>query len=130
MASKIRKFFRDLFGSRLVERLEIDLAMLREDYERRLQDKDLVIANLREEKQQLISKVAIYELTILPRASVQGAEVVAYQKPTKPTFSAKDFYNSPPVMSRWQQEVAKHEEQMRLEEEAERADQQKNISQG
>ncbi len=111
----------DSFSEKLIDRLETDLVMLRQDYERRLQDKDVVIANLREEKQQLISKVALYELTILPRASVQGAEVVAYQKPTKPTFSAKDFLSNPPIMTRWQQLNQQHEEQMKAEDEAEKA---------
>jgi hypothetical protein len=115
----IRKFFRDLLGSRLVERLEADLATQRVDFEYRLQDKDAVIADLRMEKQQLLSKVALYELTIMPRASVQGAEVVGYQRPTKPNFN-KEMFSSPPPMSSWQKVQFEHDEQMKkeLEEEA------------
>jgi hypothetical protein len=106
--SDIRHFFRELFGSRLVERLEEDLVRLRADFENRLQDKESIIANLREEKQQLIAKVNLYELTIMPRASAQGAEVVAYSKPTKPNFS-KEMFMSPPAISNWQRLVMEND---------------------
>jgi hypothetical protein len=109
--SSIRIFFRDLFGSRLVERLEEDLILMRQDFAARLQDKETVIATLREDKQQLLSKVALYELTIMPRSSVQGAEVVGYQKPTKPAFS-KEMFNSPPPITPWRKVQMEHEAQM------------------
>jgi hypothetical protein len=120
--SDIRKFFRDLFGSRLVERLEEDLMRLRADFENRLQDKEVVIANLREEKQQLLAKVALYEITIMPRSSIQGAEVVNYAKPTKPSFS-KEMFMSPPPMSAWQKVQAEHNAQMQREIEEEQKQQ-------
>lgn len=117
--SDIRQFFRGLFGSRLVERLEEDLVRLRVDFEARLQDKEVLIANLREEKQHLTAKINLYELSIMPRASVQGAEVVAYSRPTKPSFS-KEMFQSPPPISSWQKIVMENDEKNRreLEEEA------------
>lgn len=117
MGKKIREFLRDLFGSRLTARLEEDLLRLRTDFETRLQEKDRLIEEVRAEKALLLSKVALYELTLMPRASRAGAEVVSAQKPTKPTFSM-DF-NSPPVVSKWQQTVNEHEEKLRKEEEEE-----------
>ena len=110
----IREAFRALLGSRLVERLEEDLMRLRADFESRLLDKEVVIANLREEKQQLLAKVALYEITIMPRSSIQGAEVVNYAKPTKPSFS-KEMFISPPPMSSWQKVQAEHNAQMQRE---------------
>lgn len=120
----IRNFFRDLLGSRLVARLEEDLLRLRQDFEDRLKDKDIIVANLREENQQLKQKVAIYELTIMPRASVQGAEVVGYSKPTKPSFS-KEMFLEPPPISRWAQVQQEHEANLKREAEEESAAKQK-----
>jgi hypothetical protein len=80
--------------------------------DQRLQDKDRVIAGLREEKQQLMSKVALYENTIMPHSSRMGAEVAAYVKPTKPNFSFTDIG---PTKSKWEQVQADHEAQMRKE---------------
>jgi hypothetical protein len=114
----VRQFFRDLFGSRLVERLELDLVNLRNDFEQRLQDQALLVATLREEKQLLMSKVTMYEMTIMPHSSRAGAEVVAYQKPTKPLFSYAEI---PAPKSRWQVVQDQHEEQMRKEIEEEKA---------
>lgn len=115
----IRKFFRELLGSRLIERLEMDLATQRIDFERRLQDKDLQLAALREEKQHLVAKVNLYELSIMPRASIQGAEVVAYSKPTKPNFS-KEMFLSPPAISSWQKVQMEHDAKMLAEIEEEK----------
>lgn len=117
MGKKIREFLRDLFGSRLVFRLEEDLLRLRIDFEERLQDKDRVIEILREEKAALLGKVTVYEMTLLPRSSRAGADLVAAQKPTKPNFGI-DF-SSPPPVSRWEQVQIDHEERLRKEEEEE-----------
>lgn len=114
-AGEFRQFFRDLFGSRLVSGLEVQLIQLRADFEERLQDKELVIATLREEKAALIGKVALYEASLLPLTSRAGAEIVKTTKPMKPNFAAWDF-NAPPVKSRWQGIVEAHDKE--LEEEA------------
>ncbi len=113
LGKRIRQFFRDLLGSRVAEHLEVQLLQLREDFEKRLQEKDQVIASLREEKQQLMSKVATYELVILPHSSRVGAEVVAYQKPKKP--SAFSFVDMPREMTRWERVQADHDAQMAKE---------------
>lgn len=109
MGSVIRKFFRELFGSRLVETLELELLRLREDFERRLQDKDQVIADLRAEKALMLGRMSIYENTIMPLASRAGAQVVAAANPAvpkKPNFSATEIISSLPK-SRWEIEQAK-----------------------
>src|SRR5271157_2925311 len=108
LGKRIRQFFRDLFGSRVLEHLEIEKIQLRQDYEQRLQDKDVVIASLREEKALLMSKITVYEMAVMPHASHMGAEVVAYQKPTKPAFNSVDI---PPEKSRWQVVQEKHDAQ-------------------
>ena len=118
---RIRQFFRDLFGSRVSEHLEIEKIQLRQDYEKRLLEKDTQIASLREEKALLTSKITVYELTLLPHASRSGAEVVAYSKPKKPSFS---FVDTTPVKSRWQQyqeDYAKAEEEKEVKEKQEKA---------
>jgi hypothetical protein len=100
------------FGSKLVAHLELDLVNLRNDFEKRLQDLQTTTAYLREEKQMLLSKVATYETTLMPYASRAGAEVVAYQKPKKPSFS---FMDIPAPKSRWQTVQDEHDAQMAKE---------------
>lgn len=112
LALRIRLFFRDLLGSRMTAHLGEELLRLRTDFEQRLQEKDLIVATLREEKNLLMSKVAMYEMTIMPHASRVGAEVVAYQKPTKPSFS---FLDIPAPKSRWQVVQDEHDAQMAKE---------------
>jgi len=112
----VRRFFRELFGSRVAEYLETEILHLREDFEYRLKDKDNQISALKEEKALLTSKVTMYEMTLMPHASREGAEVVAYQKPRRPNFS---FVDSTPLKSRWdkyQEDYYKEEEQKEKEE--------------
>ncbi len=99
VAQSLRLAIRELLGSRLVERLELDLIHLRQDFEQRLQDQAVTIASLREEKQMMLSKLTTYEFTLMPHASRAGAEVVAYNKPTKPNFS---FAEVPAPKSKWE----------------------------
>ena len=110
--ARIRQFLRELFGSRLIAQLELDLLRLRTDMDQRLQDKDRTIATLREDIQRQQSKIAVYEATIMPHSSRMGAEVAAYVKPVKPTFSFNDIG---PTKSKWEQVQADHEAQMRKE---------------
>jgi hypothetical protein len=116
-AKAIREFFKDLFGSRLIARLEEDLLRLRSDFEQRLMERDQTIAELRTEKAGLLAKTLVYERTIMPLASRQGAEIVAATKPIKPNFGL-DF-NAPPVLSKWQQVQADHERRLAEEEKLE-----------
>lgn len=109
---EIREFFRDVFGSRLVAQLSEDLLRLRSDFEQRLQDKDVAIAQLREEKGMLMAKITTYETVIMPRTSRAGAEVIAYQKPSKPSF---EFLDIGRTKTRWEAEQERHNAQMAKE---------------
>ncbi len=90
---QIRQFFRDLFGSRLVERLETDLLNLQNSLDRQLHDRDLVIADLRGQKSQLEGKISLLEMAVMPRSTREGAEYIRAQKPAlpKPNFSFADI---------------------------------------
>jgi hypothetical protein len=113
MGSTLRQFLRDLFGSRYTAKLEVDLLRLRQDFEQRLLDKDLIIADLRTEKAALQGKINVYEMTIMPHASRAGADVVASLAPKKkPNFS--DFSSVVPK-SRWQIVQEEHEAQIAKE---------------
>jgi len=90
--------------SKLIERLETDLLMARSDIQQMKQDKDQTIAELRSEKALLNAKVAMYELAINRRVGIDPAA----KAPQMPNF--KDF-NSPPPMTRWQQQVALNDAQ-------------------
>ena len=118
LGARIRQFLRELLGSRLTSRLELDLILLRQDFEARAQEHQILVASLREEKQMLLSKVATYENVIMPHSSRAGAEVVAYQKPTKPAFS---FMDIPAPKSRWQMVQDEHDAQMEKEIEEDKA---------
>jgi hypothetical protein len=116
----IRTFFRELFGSRLAEQMSSEIARLTEELQRirderettvlrvtmdnqQLRtDKDAVIADLRNEKTLLASKLAIYELSIQQRVGIDPSRTSA-KKPSFATFS------SPPTMTRWQQYQQEYE---------------------
>src|SRR5271157_3254070 len=113
IASSIRGFWDDLFYSALVDRLETDLLMLREDMQRVRQDKDATISELRSEKSFLQTKVSMYELNINRRVGIDPAA----KKPEKPSFAT---FQSPQMKTSWQAEVEEHDAQIEkeLEEEA------------
>lgn len=117
--SDIREFFRELFGSRVIANLDVQLIQLRQDFEQRLQDKDQIIAELRAEKALMQGRMSIYENTIMPLASRAGAQVVAASapKPTKPNFppNAFDFVAQLPK-SRWEIVQDEHEKALAAEE--------------
>ena len=69
LGMKIRMWLRDLFGSRLNAHLEEELMRLRADFETRLQERDRLISDLREEKAQLTAKLDRYEMVIIPMTS-------------------------------------------------------------
>jgi outer membrane protein TolC len=108
LAHKVREFFRDLFGSKLIQRLEMDLLMARSDLQQLRQDKDEVIAELRSEKAQLMATVALYQVSINQRVGIDPTR----KRPEKPSFAN---FNSPPAMSSWQKEVAEHDAQISKE---------------
>ena len=113
IGATIRDFFRELFGSRLISNLEVQLIQLRQDYEHRLLDKDQIIADLRTEFALMRGRMSIYENTIMPLASRAGAQVVAATtpKPLKPNFSPADFVAQLPK-SRWEVVQEEHEKEM------------------
>lgn len=81
---RIREFFRDLLGSRLLARCEEELLRVRADAETRMLEKDRYAAELREEIAQLRSKCAQYELVLIPMVSPAG-NLLAPKRPA-PTF--------------------------------------------
>lgn len=62
LASKIRQWLRDLFGSRLVEHLEEEKFRQQRVYEERLDERDREIARLQGEIARLTTKFDEYEL--------------------------------------------------------------------
>jgi hypothetical protein len=72
LSEKIRLTFRDIFGSRIVNTLEIVNIQMREDFERRLNDKDDVIANLRADLQAARLKIEVLETVVIPVVSPVG----------------------------------------------------------
>jgi hypothetical protein len=101
---KLRMCWDDLFYPPLVERLEEDLLRVRQDFEARIQEYQNIVAELRAEKALLFAKIAMYELNINRRVGIDPAA----KAPQMPNF--KDF-NSPPPMTRWQQQVALNDAQ-------------------
>ena len=110
MGNKLRLFFRALFGSRLVEHLEVEMLRLRSDMEQRLQDKDRTIADLRTEKAELLGKIIIYEQTLLPRSSRAGADLINSITPRKPNFGLS--FAEPRMVSAWEQVQLDHEKEL------------------
>ena len=114
--AQIRDFFKQLLGSSLVARLEEDLLRLRSDMDLRLQDKDNVIASLKELMAAMEAKITRYECVIMPTASRAGAELVKEAKPAKPNFGiADDWSNLPQVKTRWQIVQDAHEAEIAAE---------------
>ena len=105
IAAKIRGFWDDLFYSALVDRLEKDLLLLREDMTRVRQDKDATIAELRAEKALFQAKIGMYELNINRRVGIDPTA----KKPEKPSFAS---FESPRVKTSWQAEQEAHEAQI------------------
>lgn len=69
VGEQIRMFIRHVFGSRLTQHLEEELLRLRSDYDLRLRDREQYIADLRSDVERLRSKVAEYELILIPLTS-------------------------------------------------------------
>lgn len=121
IGNSIRQFFRELLGSRVAEELkqvlehERDSALqLRMDYERRLQDKDAAIADLRGDLLQAAAKIAQYELVLIPLANPAGRALLqGREKPDFETISSA-------ATSSWAQEQDSWYRQQEREAQAER----------
>jgi hypothetical protein len=112
MGSKIRKFFVDLFGSRVIASLELQLIQLRQDFEQRLLDQGQIIADLRADKAVMQGRMMIYENTIMPLASRAGAQVVAASNPLKPKphFPAEMMVDRP--KTKWELVQEEHDKML------------------
>jgi hypothetical protein len=108
MGKRIRQFLRELLGSRLVEHMEVELLRLQSDLQQLRQDKDEVIADLRNEKATLTAKLAIFEFSLQQKVGIDPAQRSA----RKPSFGA---FEEPRPMTRWQQVVAEHEKGLEKE---------------
>lgn len=104
-ASRIRKFFDDLFYSKLVEQLYQDILYARADVERMRLDKDQVIGELRAEKAALLSRIAMYDAKAGLRAPSET--------PKKPNFGV-DF-SIPPIETSWHRTEREHNERIAKE---------------
>lgn len=71
-AIKVRTFFRELFGSRLVATLELRILEIQQESERRIGDKDRVIEMLQSDLASVRSKVEMLETVVIPVISPVG----------------------------------------------------------
>ena len=105
-SEKIRLFWDDIFHSKLITTLERELEQVRVDKNTQLarmyaeaeklrQDKDQVIADLRNDKSLLQAKVSLYEVSIQHRVGIDPSRT----SPKKPNFAE---FSAPPMKSRWQ----------------------------
>jgi hypothetical protein len=117
-AGKLRRFFEDLFQSRLVTQLDRDLLYSRSDAERMRQEYQGIIADLRAEKAQLEARILMYD-------SRNGLRPVSSQSPVKPVF---DFSSFPPVKTKWQIVQEQHDAQMAKELEEEKVAKIKDVA--
>lgn len=95
----IRRFFRQLLGSRMVEHLEVEIAQLRNDYETRLADFRSQVTDLQNERAVYLAKVAQLEGAVFPLASRAGASLIAKSSP-KPNFGGEAFQEE--ILTPWQ----------------------------
>jgi hypothetical protein len=109
MGKRIRQFLRELLGSRLVEHMEVELLRLQSDLQQLRQDKDEVIADLRNEKAALTAKCAIFEFSVNQKVGIDPSQ----RTPKRPSFSS---FEEPRPMTRWQQVQMEHEKQLEKEE--------------
>lgn len=81
---RVREFFRQLIGSRVASLLEEQLVRQRQDYDQRLNERDEVIAGLKQELVEARGKLDRYELALIPLVSPVGNLLNPPRKP--PTF--------------------------------------------
>ena len=104
IAQEIREVLRQLFGTRLVAQLTMDLLNTRADAERMRSEYQGIIADLRADKAQLNARLAMHESKI--------GLVPLDQKKVQPHF---DFAHFPPVKTSWQQMVEENDAQIAKE---------------
>jgi len=108
VGKEIRQFMHDLFGSKVLDILQLELLHLRQDFELRIQEHKELIAELRMEKAQLNAVVSMYQININQRVGIDPTRV----RSEKPSFAN---FKNPPVMTSWQKEQAEHNAQIEKE---------------
>jgi hypothetical protein len=112
---ELRMFFRDLFGSRVSERLELELGTLRSNYESRITDFRTQIVDLKQEKLILANKIEQLEVSVFPTVSKVGADIVRRAQGTpKPEFGGGSF--DIPEKSAWQNAQEEWQKQQEADE--------------
>lgn len=107
----IRKFFRDLLGSRVSATLEEELLRTRQDYEARLLEYSHQAASLREQIAQQSAKIEKYEMVLLP---------MVYGNLLKPKTEPQFMPSIEPDLNSWASIQAAHErKQMEEDQETE-----------
>ena len=84
VGEKIRRFFRQVFGSRLTDHLEDEIFRVRQDCEQRLNDRDVRISELKQENQELKAKIDVLETIVLPLTT--GGLLNRKKRSETPTF--------------------------------------------
>lgn len=110
-AVRVREWLREMFGSRLVQRLEYDLLDLRNDYEHRLNDRDDTIADLRSQLVGARAKLETFETILIPLTSPAGNLF----KPRRDTATFEALSEPSPgswpwVQAEWAKKMAEEEE--------------------
>ena len=106
IAQRVRQFFRDLFGSRLIQRLELDLLELREDYDHRLTEKQEVIDALRVDLAQARAKLELWETVIIPVASPVANLLHPKPKQTFETVAGPEPGSWAAIQEKWYRQQA------------------------
>lgn len=111
IATEIRTFFHELFGSRVADVYREQLLTTRMDYDHRLMDKDRVIDDLKVEIARLNGKLALLETVVIPVLNPLGE---------KPTFQSLDSGESSPsswqnIQSQWYAKQEKEQEEIHAE---------------
>jgi hypothetical protein len=109
----IRRFFRELFGSRVTEQLENELMRARSDYDTRLHERDETIADQRARIALLEGKIDRYEMVLLPLSSPVGNFFNNKREPISELLPEKSNVSS------WQEYKMAYESEQEKELEAE-----------
>lgn len=122
VGAAIRNFFHELFGSRVADTLSAqleskrdDILVLREDFAARLQEKDMVISDLKSEVVRCHNKIENYELVLIPLSGKGTTNIFGSPAPNEPTF--EPFSDSSD--SDWQGVLAEHDKRQQAEADAE-----------
>lgn len=135
IATTIRQFFHELFGSRVADELrreleskealmkgfigakEGEILMLRKDYESRLVERDKYVSDLKEEVSILRNKCSQYEMTLIPLVSPVGNFLNPRKKETTDSFSSVEPSSWSSIQADWekQQQVEAEAEKQRSE---------------